>query len=177
MHCTYPARVEGHEGDYVATFRDMPEANGGGASHQEALESAKDGLEAALWFRLKDGESIPEPSKAKRGEVMIPVAGAVAVKAVAIRAIQRAGVSRCELAEKMGVDEDEISRLLDPRRSCRMKQLDEMLLRLGWSFSIGLAPFTDQRALAQAGDEDAEDELLGRIAKQRENEPATPLED
>ncbi len=177
MYCIYPARLEEHQGEYVATFRDVPEANGGGACHQEAIESAREGLEAALWFRLKEKRPIPEPSGAMRGEIMIPVAGAVAIKATLALSIQKAGISRAELAEQMELDESDIDRLLDPKRTCQVSKIDEVLLGLGWSLSVGLVPFTDKRALARAGDEDAEDEVLVRIAKQREDEPATRLED
>ena len=70
MKYEYPCRIDGEEGDYVASFRDVPGALTGGATRAEALELASDALRVALTYHFKKGE-LPPPSKPQPGEIMV----------------------------------------------------------------------------------------------------------
>ena len=61
-------------------FPDIPEAITCGETREEALLQAVDCLETALAFKVKESETIPLPSKRKRGMVNIAVSSLVAAK-------------------------------------------------------------------------------------------------
>ena len=59
---TYSLRLTtNYNGMVMATFPDVPEAMVLGRDHEEALEQAKDALEAALERYAAEGRDLPEP--------------------------------------------------------------------------------------------------------------------
>jgi antitoxin HicB len=114
----------------VLQFRDLPEAIAGGAARDAAIEAAEGVLQAALWFRLKEGRKIPSPSPPKRGDVLVPVRAATAAK-VAAAAFHASGLSRLELARRLKLDEKEVRRMLDPEHPTKIERLDESIRALG----------------------------------------------
>jgi antitoxin HicB len=51
-----------HDGLFIATFPDVPEAVAYGRDDEEALEEASKALEAALRRRVERGKALPFPS-------------------------------------------------------------------------------------------------------------------
>lgn len=143
MRYVYPARLRAHEGTVIVVFRDLPEAITEGGDRADALVQATDCLDSALLFRLKEGASIPQPSRVQRGEVAIPASPAVAAKAAFIRAFERAGVTRVALAASLGVRETEVRRMLDPDHGTKIDRLGEGMRSLGRTLVI-----TDEAAEA-----------------------------
>lgn len=131
MRYAYPARLKAYPGEVVATFRGLPEAIVGGATREEALAKAAGVLRAALAFRLKDGEPIPAPSVAKRGEVLIPVPPLVAAKVALAIAFRESGLSRGEFAGKLKLDQREVRRILDPDHPTKIERIDDAMQALG----------------------------------------------
>ncbi len=67
---TYPATIlpeENGHGFYVR-FTDLPEALTGGDDLEDTLIQAADCLAEALAGRIRRGDSIPDPSRPKRGQ-------------------------------------------------------------------------------------------------------------
>jgi predicted RNase H-like HicB family nuclease len=59
---TYALRLTtNYNGMVMATFPDVPEAMALGRDHEEALDQAKDALEAALERYAAEGRDLPEP--------------------------------------------------------------------------------------------------------------------
>ncbi len=145
MRYVYPARLEEHPGTILVAFRDLPEAITEGRDHADALAQATDCLDAALLFRLKDGEAIPSSSRPQRGEIPIPASPSVAAKVAFIRAFAEAGLTRVALAARLGVRETEIRRMLDPDHGTKLDRLDAGLRALGRRLVIA-----DQEADAAA---------------------------
>jgi antitoxin HicB len=59
---TYALRLAtNYNGMVMATFPDVPEAMALGRDHEEALDQAKDALEAALERYAAEGRDLPEP--------------------------------------------------------------------------------------------------------------------
>jgi len=143
MRYVYPARLEAHEGTVIVTFRDLPEAVTEGRDQADAYLQATDCLDAALLFRLKEGASIPPPSRVQRGEAAIPATPAIAAKAAFIRAFERAGVTRVALAARVGVRETEIRRMLDPDHGTKIDRLSDGMRALGRALVV-----TDEAAEA-----------------------------
>jgi antitoxin HicB len=125
----YPAAFERGDkrGVFVIGFRDLPEAITQGTGEKDALWQAADCLEEAIAGRIADGREIPKASRAARGERMIPVPAAMAAKAALYLAMREAGISNVHLARKLGCDEKEVRRMLDPRHPTKLPRIKEAL--------------------------------------------------
>jgi len=130
---TYAMKLtaEKDAGGYVVTCRDLPEAITQGETVDDALAEAADALEEAIAARIDDGEVIPAPSRAKRGERMVSVPPSMALKAAVYLAVQQAGISNSELARRMKLDEKEARRILDPHHPTKLPRIEEALSVLG----------------------------------------------
>ena len=140
MRYAYPARLKQYPGTIIVTFRDLPDALTEGRDRDEALSSAIDCLDVSLLFRLKDGEAVPRPSEAKRGEIVIPASPQVAAKVAFVLAFKASGLSRVALAKRLGWAETEIRRLLDPNHATKLDRIDMALRALGRRLVVGDAP-------------------------------------
>ena len=129
----YPAKFErgNKAGVLVITFRDLPEAITQGNGEKDALWQAGDCLEEAIAGRIADGRQIPKARRAARGERMIPVPAPMAAKAALYLAMREAGITNVQLARKLGCDEKEVRRMLDPRHPTKLPRIKEALDVLG----------------------------------------------
>lgn len=129
----YPASFERGDkpGAVVITFRDFPEAITQGYGEKDALWQASDCLEEVIAGRIADGREIPEPSAALRRERPIPVPAPMAAKAALYLAMRGAGMTNTELARKLGCDEKEVRRMLDPRHPTKLPRIKDALDVLG----------------------------------------------
>ena len=136
----YPARFERREkaGVLVVTFRDIPEAITQGKGEKDAVWQAADCLEEAIAGRIADGRESPKASKATRGERPIPVPAPMAAKAALYLAMREAGMTNVQLARKLGCDEREVRRMLDPRHPTKLPRIKEGLEVLGKRLVVGV---------------------------------------
>jgi antitoxin HicB len=131
MRYVYPARFREHADTVTVSFRDLPEAVTEGRTRQEALVEAIDCLDVALLFRLKENGAIPVPSRAGKGEQLVPASPSVAGKVAFVRAVTESGLTRVALARRLGLRETEIRRMLDPDHMTKLDRLSEGLRALG----------------------------------------------
>ncbi len=127
------------DGGYVVTFRDISEAVTQGDTVEAALEEASGALQAAIEARIMDGMDIPSPSVSKRGERLVPVPVQTALKAAFYLEMRSAGISRVGLARRLGMDEKEARRMLDPRHPSKADRLERALAVLGRHAEIRVA--------------------------------------
>jgi antitoxin HicB len=125
----YPAKFERGDksGVLVITFRDVPEAITQGKGDPDALWQAADCLEEAIAGMIARGREIPKASRAARGERLIPVPAPMAAKAALYLAMGEAGMTNVQLARKLGCDEKEVRRMLDPRHPTKLPRIKEAL--------------------------------------------------
>jgi len=123
--------TEAPEGGFLVTCRDFPEVITQGESHQEALDAAEGALQAAIEMRIQDGEEIPLASKARRLETMVAVPIGTAMKAALYLTMREQGLTKSGLARRLGVDEKEARRMLDPKHSTKVPALEHALHMLG----------------------------------------------
>jgi len=114
-------------GVLVITFRDVPEAITQGKGEKDAIWQATDCLEEAIAGRIADGREIPKASRAARGERLIPIPAPMAAKAALYLAMREAGITNVQLARKLGCDEKEVRRMLDPRHPTKLPRIKEAL--------------------------------------------------
>lgn len=140
MH--YRAKLSANgEGGFIVSFVDVPEALTEGASRDEAIANAADALEVALLGRMKDGADIPAPAaQAGQGTVLVAVPAQAAAKLAFYTTFRASGLSRSALARKLGKDEAEVRRMLDPYHSTKLPALDEAIRALGKRLTVELEP-------------------------------------
>ena len=136
----YPVTLTPDEtdGGFVVTFPDVPEAITQGNDVTDALVQAADALEEAIAGRIRRGDSIPEPSKAGLDQPVVLVPALTAAKAALYLALSEAGISKSELAERLGCDEKEVRRLLDPKHLSKLPGIQKALAALGKRIAVRL---------------------------------------
>ena len=131
-------KTNGTDG-FLVVFPDVPEALTEGATRDEAIENAADALEVALLGRMKDGDDIPDQRRNNSG-VVVHVSAQASAKLAFYAAFRTSGLSQSALARKIGKDEAEIRRMLDPYHATKLPALDEALHALGQRFVLGVEP-------------------------------------
>jgi antitoxin HicB len=126
------------EGGFVVSFPDLPEAITQGDDAAEALSQAADALEEAVAGRIRRGDEIPAPSRPRPGQPVVPVPAQTAVKAALYLALRESGLSKVELAARLGCDEKEVRRLLDPRHPSKLPRFQAALAALGKRLALRL---------------------------------------
>lgn len=140
MHYSYRAKIESDpDGGFLVTFPDIPEAITHGENQSEARANATEALGLALRGYLVDGRELPMPL-AKQGKdlVDIPVEATDALKLAVITAFKTAGLSKSELARRLGKRETEARRILDPDHSTKLPVLEATLAVLGKKILISV---------------------------------------
>jgi len=136
----YPFKfASAEEGGWVITCRDLPEAISQAEVTEDREDVASGCLQAALEARIRHEMELPEPSKPKAREVMIAPPAGTAAKAALYVAMREAGVSKMELARRLGVDEKEVRRMLDPGHGSKLPRIAEAIEALGRHLRIALA--------------------------------------
>ena len=107
-----------------------------GASEAKALAEATDALEAAIAGRIDDAERIPVPSARRSGEHHVAVPAGTAAKAALALALRESRLSRVTLAQRLGVDEKAVRRMLDPRHRTAVHRIESALRKLGQELVI-----------------------------------------
>ncbi|KFK91798.1 MULTISPECIES: type II toxin-antitoxin system HicB family antitoxin [unclassified Serratia (in: enterobacteria)] len=118
----YPVNLsKAEEGGFFVEFPDIPEALTQGKTREEALENARDALVTAFEFYFEDGDRIPEPGIVTGDYVELPLS----IEAIESR------MSQTELAEKMNVKKQEVTRLFDLKHSTKIDTIQKAVNSLG----------------------------------------------
>jgi antitoxin HicB len=126
------------EGGYVVTSRDLPELVTQGETVEDALEQAADAMDEVFATYLTDGVDFPQPSKAKRREHLVAPPVETVAKAALYVAMRQAGISKVQMAARLGVDEKEVRRLLDPHYGSKLPRIAKAISLLGQRLVIGV---------------------------------------
>ena len=135
----YAFRFTKEDDGWVITCRDLPEAISQAEAKEDRIEVAEGCLQAAIESRIRDNEPLPVASKPRRGEAMISPPAATAAKAALYDAIREAGISKIELARKLGIDEKEVRRMLDAGHGTKLPRIAEAVEALGRHLHIPLS--------------------------------------
>ncbi len=137
---TYPVTLTPDEDDggFVVTFIDVPHAITQGDTVEDCLTNAVDCLEEALASCIDEEEPIPEPSPIKAGDIGVSPSAQVSLKLIVYMTWRDAGISKTELARRMGIKESEARRILDPRHGTKLPTLEQALRALDKQISISI---------------------------------------
>jgi len=122
----------------VVSFPDVPEAITQGRDMADARAMAEEALGLALLAYLERGMILPRARARARGLVEISVAPDVAAKLAVLEAFKAAGISKSELARRIGKDEKEVRRILDPKHPTKLPALTAALRALGKRLVVGV---------------------------------------
>lgn len=144
----YPVILKRDDNDTVmATFPDVPGAVTYGEDEDEALAYAIDALTVMISAMMDDNEEIPVPKKAKRGQPTVALAPLAASKVMLYGRMRTLGVSKAELARKLGgKNPTHVTRLLNVLHKSRHDQLDEAMAVLGARLVVGIELLPKLRA-------------------------------
>jgi len=126
------------EGGFVVTCRDLPQLITQGEEMADALTEAADAMDEVFAAYMQGGLSFPAPTKAKRGEHLVSAPAETVAKAALYVAMHEAGITKVQLAKKLGVDEKEVRRLLDPHYGSKLPRIAQAINVLGHRLVIGL---------------------------------------
>jgi antitoxin HicB len=135
----YPAKIKKDAaGFFLVTFPDIPFAATDAKTMAEALVEARDCLEEAVAVSIADNLDFPFPSSIRKGHHSISLTARMSAKAALYIAVGETGISKSELARRLGVDEKEIRRMLSPRHQTKLPRIERALSALGYQLSVSL---------------------------------------
>jgi antitoxin HicB len=126
------------EGGFVVTCRDLPQLVTQGENEANALSEAADAMDEVFAAYMQGGLVFPVPTRARRGEHRVSPPVETMVKAALYVAMRDAGITKVQLAKKLGVDEKEVRRLLDPRHGSKLPRIAQAIEALEHRLVIGL---------------------------------------
>ena len=135
----YPARFRRSQGAIVVTFPDIPEAITQGDDTADARRQALDAFETALDFYFEDGRSIPLPSNPKPSHKLIELPPSVAAKILLHNEMVRQKVRPVDLANRLGIPRQEVTRMLDWRHNTKIDTTAKALAALGKRLELHVA--------------------------------------
>lgn len=109
----------------VATF---------GGTEEEARHHAVGAIETALASMIDDGEDIPVPDDAPGERVRLPLL--TALKVSLYWALREAGITRAELARRLGWNRESVDRLFRLDHRSRLEQIEAAFHALGREIDV-----------------------------------------
>ncbi len=119
------------------SFPDIPEALTQGDSREEALSMALDALVTSFEFYFEDNQPVPAPSGVQGDYVDVP--SSVAAKVLLLNTFLAAGLTQVELAKRMDVKKQEVTRLFDLHHSTKIDTIQKALAVMGKSLELRVA--------------------------------------
>lgn len=125
----YPVKLQPDTGGYVVSFPDIPEALTQGDDREEALSMGLDALVTAFEFYFEDERRVPAPGDITGDYVEVPAS--VAAKILLLNEFLDSGLTKTELANRMGIKKQEVTRIFDLRHSTKIDTVQKALMTLG----------------------------------------------
>jgi antitoxin HicB len=127
MILAYPATIRRSHGRFLVRFPDVPEAHTETESRAQAAAAAADCLIAALGGYIELRRQLPKPSASGRGRILIALPPLIAAKLGLYRTLRAANLSNTALAERLGLTENTVRRLLDLDHRSHVGQIEMAL--------------------------------------------------
>ena len=115
MRYAYPCILTPEpDGGFFVRFPDVRGALTCGDDRAEALEMAEDALGVILGVFVENDADLPQPSPLAEGQYLVAVPLLVAVKLSLYNALREQGITRSELAVRLGISEVAAANLVNP---------------------------------------------------------------
>jgi antitoxin HicB len=136
----YPVIVHKEkEGGCWLSFPDVPGTYTNGTSVEDAMSHALDALETMFMVTFGTGETIPLPSPPGRGQKLIELPPTVAAKVLLHNEMVRQKVRPIELARRMGIPRQELTRVLNLKHNTKIDTTAQALNALGKRLELHVA--------------------------------------
>ena len=135
----------------MTTSPDFPELTTFGDDREAAVARAVQGLEEAIAARIHDRRDIPPPSQGAACAILPTL---TSVKAMLYQEMRDQGVTKAELARRLGWHLPQIDRVLDIQHRSWLDQMDAALGAIGRQLHVSAAVSPDP-AVAAVRDFDA----------------------
>ena len=132
----YPVNLEPDGKFILVTFPDIPEAITQGEDEADALFHAADALETALDFYFDAQRTVPTPSKPRRGQRVVELPTSLAAKVLLLNEMIAQKVRPAELARRLQVKPQEVTRLIDLHHTSKIDGIALALKALGKTMEI-----------------------------------------
>lgn len=132
----YPVTLHHDVGSVWISCDDVPELNSAGDNVDEALLDAVDCLETALSLYVDQRRPVPLASPAKPGQPVVRLPALSAAKVALWNAMQAQGVTKAEMARRLGVNRPQVDRLVDLLHSSKIEQVEHALAILGQRLAV-----------------------------------------
>jgi antitoxin HicB len=136
----YPVIVHKEKaGGCWLSFPDVPGVFTNGTSVDDAMSHALDALETMFMYTFGTGEMIPEPSLPKRSQKLVELPPSVAAKVLLHNEMVRQKVRPIDLARRMGIPRQEITRVLNLKHNTKIETTAQALHALGKRLELRVA--------------------------------------
>ena len=138
-HFEYPVLLKrAAEGGYIVTCRDLPALITQGDDKEDALAQATDAMDEVFATLMKLDKPFPVASQRRRGERLVSPPVESVAKAALYSTLRDAKITKAQLAKRLGIDEKEVRRLLDPHYHSKLPRIAEAISLLGKRLVISL---------------------------------------
>ncbi len=135
---SYPIHIENEGSSLLVTSIDFPELTTSGDDCEEAQARALDALQEAIAARIHDRRAIPIPSLGGDARVALPTL--TAVKVILYQGMRDQGISKTDLARRLGWHLPQVDRVLNINHNSRLDQMDTALGAIGHRLQVSPAP-------------------------------------
>ena len=132
----YSIILEEDDGALLATSPDFPELTTFGDDREEAVTRAVEALEEAIASRIHDRRDIPSPSRGAANSVLPTL---ISVKVMLYQGMKDQGITKTELARRLGWHLPQVDRVLDVQHRSWLDQIDAALGAIGQQLHVSAA--------------------------------------
>jgi antitoxin HicB len=127
-------------GTFLVTCPDLPEVTTFGEDAEDAMHRAIDAIEEALAARISRREEIPFPSLAvpEGCPQSVRLPPLTVAKVELYRAARAQGVSKAELARRLGWHGPQVDRLFDLNHRSTIEHIDQALRAIGKRLDVSV---------------------------------------
>lgn len=123
-------------GTLLVTCPVLPEVTTFGDDEAGALRHAADAIEEAIAARIAGGEDVPDGHQ--RGPRLARLPALTILKIELYRELREAGVTRAELARRLGWKRESVDRLFRLGHASRLEQIEAAFAALGHTVSVSV---------------------------------------
>lgn len=135
----YPYRIRKvAESEYILQLLDIPEVIASGKTLEDAKAETLDAFISFAEWLFDDGMQIPLPSSAKCETVSVPAS--ISAKILLLNAMTQTGIRPIDIANKIGITRQEMTRITNLRRKTKIDTLEQAISATGKNLYLSIMP-------------------------------------
>ena len=143
MDFCYPVSIRTEEDEFGLVFPDVPEIVSWHPIEKRDDQAwvkaqSADALLLALQTRIAEGDEIPDPSDVSGSDFEIQPSALAIMKLALYRQMLADGISRHDLAKRIGKNDTLVTRILDLNHNSTVPQLEQAVSSMGRSMIVSV---------------------------------------